>query len=127
MEYDHSGVLLATASTDRTVKVWNAAKSFCTHNFKGHGTIVMKVCWNHDPEKMEVASGAEDGEVRVWDLRTKGCKVLSNHMSAITGMAYSADHRNLVTVGRDKVVNVWDARFVCLYVLLISTPSHIDR
>ena len=43
MAYDATGSLLATGSADMTVMVFNVAKGFCTHVFKGHeGVVHMK-------------------------------------------------------------------------------------
>jgi U3 small nucleolar RNA-associated protein 13 len=53
-------------------------------------------------------SGADDGSVRVWDLETRGCRVLQNHLSAVTGLAFVDNGNAVVSVGRDKVVNLWN-------------------
>ena len=36
MAVDPSGAMLATASADSTVKVWDTAGTYCTHSFAGH-------------------------------------------------------------------------------------------
>ena len=36
LEYDNTGTLLATGSSDRTVKVWDVVGGYCTHNLRGH-------------------------------------------------------------------------------------------
>ena len=43
MTYDPSGTLVATGSADRSVKVWDIAKGYCTHNFKEHTDIIQTV------------------------------------------------------------------------------------
>lgn len=117
--FDQSGTLLVTGSADRTVRVWNISKQHCTHVFRGHSSIVMHVYFNPDPSKLELVSSAEDGEIRVWDLYTKKCNVLTNHMSAVTGIAFPSESTKMVSVARDKVVCTWD---LATYTLLKSVP-----
>ena len=41
--FDSTGMFCASASADRTAKVWNLQQGFCTHNFKGHTGVVTLV------------------------------------------------------------------------------------
>lgn len=41
---DDSGALLASASADNSVRVWDAAGGFCTHVFTGHGCAPRRPC-----------------------------------------------------------------------------------
>lgn len=52
MCYDSTGTLIATASTDRTVRVWNAEKSFCTHSFRGHSSLISRVYFHPRPDRL---------------------------------------------------------------------------
>ena len=36
MAVDSTGTLLATASADRSARVWDIDGGYCTHNFTGH-------------------------------------------------------------------------------------------
>jgi WD40 repeat protein len=40
MAVDPTGSLLCTSSADRTARVWDVAKGFCTHAFRGHAAMV---------------------------------------------------------------------------------------
>jgi U3 small nucleolar RNA-associated protein 13 len=119
MVFDWSGSLLVTGSADRTVRVWNVSKQHCTHVFRGHNAIVMRVIFNPNPAKLEVMSCAEDGEIRVWDLYTKKCNILTNHMSAVTAVTFPPDSTKMISVSRDKVICIWD---LAHYSLLKSVP-----
>ncbi|KAI9223624.1 WD40-repeat-containing domain protein [Blastocladiella britannica] len=105
MAVDSTGTLVATGSADSTVKVWDIAGAFCTHNFKGHSGLVTAIAWTG----LTLVSGGEDGAVRVWDLHARKCAaVLANHVSAVRGIAFLDNGATLVTGGRDKVLVVWD-------------------
>ena len=40
MDFDCTSTLLATGSSDSTIKVWDIEKQYCTHNLKGHTGVV---------------------------------------------------------------------------------------
>ena len=58
-----------------------------------------------------LASGSEDGRIRVWDLnKRKSVASLESHVSVIRGLSYSPSENALLSASRDKSVIVWDAR-----------------
>lgn len=54
MAVDASGGLLATASADRRVLVWDTDGGFCTHAFKGHTGVVSCVQFHPDIHQLLV-------------------------------------------------------------------------
>eukprot|EP01018_Ginkgo_biloba_P035898 Gb_13772 [translate_table: standard] len=111
MTCDASGGLLATAGADRNIFVWDIDGGYCTHSFRGHKGVVSTVIFHPDPHRLLLFSGSDDSTVRVWDLVTKKCiAVLEKHFSTVTSLAVSANGWNLLSAGRDKVVNIWDLR-----------------
>ena len=110
MACDSSGSLLATAGSDKLAKVWDAKRLYCTHVFREHGGLVLTCVFQPGPE-LRLATSAADGSVRVWNLRDSSCAFrLDNHSSAVPALAFSARGDFLLSGGRDRVVNVWDAR-----------------
>jgi len=58
-----------------------------------------------------LASGSQDGKVRVWDLHKRTTIAnLDSHVSDVRGLDYSAKQHALVTAGRDKTIIWWDSR-----------------
>lgn len=55
MALDASGRLLATASADRRVMVWDVELGFCTHAFRGHKGMVSCVLFHPDIERLLVS------------------------------------------------------------------------
>lgn len=68
MAYDSTGTLIATGSADRTVRVWDVEKGYCTHNFRDHTDIVQTVYFHPDPNRLLLFSCSEDTTIRIFDL-----------------------------------------------------------
>jgi U3 small nucleolar RNA-associated protein 13 len=115
MCFDSSSTLLASASSDFTVKVWDINAQYCTHNLKGATGIVRCVRFYPQIEQVQqCVTGGEDGKLRVYNLRTSNMDAcLEAHFSSITCFEYiynetSARYDKLCSSSRDKVIIVWD-------------------
>ncbi|KAI8625136.1 WD40-repeat-containing domain protein [Xylariaceae sp. FL1651] len=61
--------------------------------------------------RFRLASGSQDGKVRVWDLHKRSVIAnLDSHVSDVQGLDYSPAQNTLVTASRDKTIRWWDAR-----------------
>jgi U3 small nucleolar RNA-associated protein 13 len=106
--FSGDGSFMATASADRAVQVWDYSKGYCTHVFRGHSSIVTGVRFHPDTKHLYLFSWGDDGSLRKWDLHTRKCVLLENHLSAVTDVCFLQGGNQMVSVGRDKVMNLWD-------------------
>jgi len=125
--FDASGGLVATGSADYTAKVFDFAGYFCTHNFKGHGDIVSIVRFHPSKLQLVTVAGAES---RLWDLKTSSCLgVMKDHLSSISSICFGGSKRDglqLVTGGRDQVVNIWRMESKCPLVKSIAVFENVE-
>ncbi|EHK27210.1 uncharacterized protein TRIVIDRAFT_55283 [Trichoderma virens Gv29-8] len=58
-----------------------------------------------------LASGSQDGKVRIWDLNKRSCIAnLDSHVSDVQAIDYSPAQHALVTASRDKTLIWWDTK-----------------
>ncbi|CAK7235359.1 U3 small nucleolar RNA-associated protein 13 [Sporothrix bragantina] len=61
--------------------------------------------------RFRLASGSQDGKVRVWDLHKRAVVAnLDAHVSDVQAIDYSPAQNVFVTAGRDKTIIWWDAQ-----------------
>jgi WD40 repeat protein len=69
--FSHHSTKLASASFDKTVKVWDVSSGACLQTLEGHSRYVYSVAFSHNSAKL--ASGSEDCTVKVWDASSGAC------------------------------------------------------
>jgi WD40 repeat protein len=70
--FSRDGQLVASASYDMTVRVWETATGTCRHELTGHTGSVNAVVLSRDGQL--VASASDDETVRVWRTATGTCR-----------------------------------------------------
>ena len=70
--------VLATASGDKTVKLWSLSDFTCIKTFEGHANSVLRV--DFLSEGQQLVSCGSDGLVKIWNVRTEECvATMDNH------------------------------------------------
>lgn len=70
--------VLATASGDKTVKLWSLGDFTCIKTFEGHANSVLRV--DFLSEGQQLVSSGSDGLVKIWNVRTEECvTTMDNH------------------------------------------------
>ena len=107
--YSPDGRLLATASGDRDVWLWDTAAGQPHGSpLTGHANAVNDVAFSPDGRLLATASA--DLTVRMWDVAASQPHgpPLTGHTAAVNDAAFSPDGRLLATTSADLTVRMWD-------------------
>jgi len=98
----------ASASLDRTVKVWQLGSNTPNFTLEGHEKGVNCVDYYHAGDKPYLISGADDRLVKIWDYQNKTCvQTLEGHAQNISSVAFHPELPILLTGSEDGTVKVW--------------------
>ena len=105
--FSNDNRLMASASRDKTIKIWDTRTGWDTQTLEGHSKPVLSVCFSHDDEKL--LSASLDSKVKVWDPNTGNeISTVALHKGAVYSVACSPDNGTVASGGKDKLVKLWD-------------------
>ncbi|KAL5084168.1 hypothetical protein Trisim1_012244 [Trichoderma cf. simile WF8] len=119
--------LLASASDDETIRLWNINTGECIEEFKGHNERVNSVAFSHD--SLSVLSGSDDRTTRLWCIDTGKCvETLKGHHFPVTAVAFSHDSSVIASASRDKTIRLWRVNTgKCIHILYMANNNHDEK
>ena len=103
--FSPDGRTIASASTDKRIKLWEADSGHLIRNLEGHAQSVNRVAFS--PDGKTIASGSDDKTTKLWDALTgKLIRSVGPDESYIKALVFSSDGKTIATAGQH--LKLWD-------------------
>uniref|UniRef100_A0A8D3AAR5 Notchless protein homolog 1 n=1 Tax=Scophthalmus maximus TaxID=52904 RepID=A0A8D3AAR5_SCOMX len=98
--------LLASASFDKSIKIWDGRTGKYLMSLRGHVASVYQVAWSADSRLL--VSGSSDSTLKVWDVKTGKLNMdLPGHADEVYAVDWSPDGQRVASGGKDKCLRIW--------------------
>jgi len=108
VSFSPDGQILASASHDKTIKLWDVQTGKQITTLNGHD-LVNSVSFS--PDGQILASASTDKTIKLWDIQTgKEITTLDGHHDFVLSVSFSPDGQILASASRDTTIKLWDVQ-----------------
>jgi ribosome assembly protein 4 len=106
VQFSPDGRLIASASFDKSVKLWDSLSGAFLATLRGHIQRVYEVAWSADSRLLVSASA--DSTLKVWDVRTRRLHGdRPGHADEVYAVDWSPDGQRVASGGKDRILKIW--------------------
>jgi len=104
--FSPDGRWFASASFDKSVRLWDGRTGRYMHAFRGHVGEVYMLCWSADSRM--IVSASKDSTVKLWDVASRKLKEdLPGHADEVFAVDWSGNGARVATGGKDRILKIW--------------------
>ena len=105
--FSPDGQMLASASWDQTVRLWDVETEQLLHTLTDHTNDVMSVAFSLDGQTL--ASGSWDGTIRLWNPHTgQLIRTITDHRGGVSSVVFSPDGTMLASGSASQTIRLWN-------------------
>jgi WD40 repeat protein len=105
VSFSPDGKTIATASDDKTVKLWSYPDGKYLRTLQGHDERVMNARFS--PNGQLIATASFDKTVKLWKPDGTLLQTFSGHNNWVWDVSFSPDSKTLASASRDKTIRLW--------------------
>jgi len=133
-DFTPDGLVLVSASDDKTVKTWDLDTGLIFRTLSGHIGWVTAICCS--PFQSQLISGGDDGMIMLWDVgvdpdvavkqgiaRAQLLRTELAHAAPIVALTFSSDGRFVASAAGDSTLVVYQASSLTRLAKLPSLPA----
>jgi len=106
VQFSPDGRLIASASFDKSLRLWCGKSGRFLAVFRGHVQAVYQLAWSADSRVLVSASA--DSTLKLWSTETKKLHSdLPGHGDEVYTVDWSPDGQRVVSGGKDKLLRIW--------------------
>ncbi|KAF2232395.1 WD domain protein [Viridothelium virens] len=117
LQFSHDGTMLATASKDSTVLIYETVNFKTVHSLADHSEGgITYVAWSPDDSK--VVSCGQDKSARVWDTQTGNCLLdLTDFTDPVTTAVWTPNGQNIIlgSLTPELPISIWNLKGERIY------------
>ncbi|XP_050366309.1 COMPASS-like H3K4 histone methylase component WDR5B [Argentina anserina] len=120
VKFSNDGTLLASASLDKTVILWDARTLSLLRRLVGHSEGISDLSWSSDSHY--ICSASDDRTLRIWDARSPAgecVKTLRGHSDRVFCANFNPQSNLIVSGSFDETVRIWEVK--------TGKPVHVIR
>lgn len=104
--FSPNGEVIASASDDKTIKLWRVQDAQEVTTLTGHRNSVHTVAFSPDGEML--ASSSHDKTIKLWGMKNgKEICTLTGHSNSVYGVAFSPDGETIASSSWDRTIKLW--------------------